>query len=190
VQPHSGADGNLVAFLAILAARVEAPILAELGHKDPAKVAREDWAHIRQAFGNQRLLALDCYSGGHLTPGYRHNVSSLLFDAHAYTVDPTTKLLDLDQLRAHVHAVRPLILLAGYSAYSRKLNFARLREMADEVGAVLMVDMAHFAGLVAGQVFKGEYNPVPYAHVVTSTTHKTLRGPRGGLVLCTTEFAD
>src|SRR5436309_1423186 len=81
-------------------------------------------------------------------------------------------------------------LLAGYSAYSRKIDFAKMREIADEVGAVLMVDMAHFAGLVAGGVFEGNYNPVPFAHVVTTTTHKTLRGPRGGMILCTSEFAE
>jgi glycine hydroxymethyltransferase len=83
-----------------------------------------------------------------------------------------------------------LILLAGYSAYPRKLNFAKMREMAVEVGAILMVDMAHFAGLVAGKVFTGDYDPVPHAHIVTSTTHKTLRGPRGGLVLCKQEFTE
>jgi glycine hydroxymethyltransferase len=108
----------------------------------------------------------------------------------SYTVDRESKLINLDQLRQQLHEVRPLILLAGYSAYPRKLNFAKMRELADEVGAVLMVDMAHFAGLVAGKVFSGEYNPIPYAHVVTSTTHKTLRGPRGGLVLCQQEFAE
>jgi len=86
--------------------------------------------------------------------------------------------------------VRPLILLAGYSAYPRKINFKRMREIADKVGAVFMVDMAHFAGLVAGKVFTGEYDPVPWSHVVTSTTHKTLRGPRAGLVLSTSEFAE
>src|SRR5207302_1971455 len=86
--------------------------------------------------------------------------------------------------------IKPLILLAGYSAYSRNIDFAKLREIADEVGAVLMVDMAHFAGLVAGKVFTGNYDPVRWAHVVTTTTHKTLRGPRGGMVLCTAEFAD
>ena len=106
-----------------------------------------------------------------------------MFDARSYTVDRATGLLDLDALRAQVHEVRPLILLAGYSAYPRKIDFARMREIADEVGATFMVDMAHFAGLVAGKVFTGAYDPVPHAHVVTSTTHKTLRGPRGGLVL-------
>jgi len=86
--------------------------------------------------------------------------------------------------------LKPTILLAGYSAYPRKINFAKMRELADEVGAVFMVDMAHFAGLVAGKVFTGDYNPVPHAHVVTSTTHKTLRGPRGGIILCKKEFAE
>ncbi len=100
-----------------------------------------------------------------------------------------SKLIDLDKLRAQIHEVKPLILLAGYSAYPRKLNFAKMREMADEVGAVFMVDMAHFAGLVAGKVFTGDYDPVAHAHVVTSTTHKTLRGPRGGLILSNEEFA-
>jgi glycine hydroxymethyltransferase len=190
VQPHSGADANLVAFLAILSARVEAPMLAELELTDPSKVARADWNRIREAFHNQRLLGMDYYSGGHLTHGYRHNVSSQLFDAYTYAVDPQTKLVDYDALRQQIHEIKPLILLAGYSAYSRKLNFATMRALADEVGAVFMVDMAHFAGLVAGKVFTGDYDPVAHAQVVTSTTHKTLRGPRGGIVLCTDEFAE
>jgi glycine hydroxymethyltransferase len=189
VQPHSGADANLVAFLAILSARVQAPALAALDTENPQEVSREDWAKVREAFHNQRLLALDYYSGGHLTHGYRHNISSQLFDVYSYSVEPESKLLDLDKLREQIHEVKPLILLAGYSAYPRKINFARMRELADEVGAVFMVDMAHFAGLVAGGVFTGDYNPVTFAHVVTSTTHKTLRGPRGGLVLCKEEFA-
>ena len=95
VQPHSGADANLVAFLAILAARVEAPLAAKVGQKDLAKWTREDWARLRSAFGGQRLLALDYYSGGHLTHGYRHNLSSRLFDVHTYTVDGATGLIDL-----------------------------------------------------------------------------------------------
>jgi glycine hydroxymethyltransferase len=190
VQPHSGADANLVAFLAILSHKVQRPLLERLHIENVSTASREDWNNVRAALTNQRLLALDYYSGGHLTHGYRHNVSSWLFDVSTYTVDRESKLIDLDQVRKQLHEVRPLILLAGYSAYSRKLNFAKMRELADEVGAVLMVDMAHFAGLVAGKVFTGDYNPVPYAHVVTSTTHKTLRGPRGGLVLCQQEFAE
>jgi glycine hydroxymethyltransferase len=190
VQPHSGADANLVAFLSILLAKVEKPQLVDLGQEDPAKLSRQDWEKVRQAVHNQRLLSLDYYSGGHLTHGYRHNISSQLFDVYTYTVDPKTNLIDLDQLRTQLHEIRPLILLAGYSAYPRKLNFAKMRELADEVGAVLMVDMAHFAGLVAGKVFTGDYDPVPHAHIVTSTTHKTLRGPRGGIVLCKQELAE
>jgi glycine hydroxymethyltransferase len=190
VQPHSGADANLVAFLSILSAKVQRPLLNELGLEDPSKASREDWAKVRAAVHNQRLLSLDYYSGGHLTHGYRHNISSHLFDVYTYSVDRQTYRIDLDQLRRQLHEVRPLVLLAGYSAYPRKLNFAKMRELADEVGAVLMVDMAHFAGLVAGKAFSGDYDPVPHAHIVTSTTHKTLRGPRGGLVLCKQEFAE
>jgi glycine hydroxymethyltransferase len=190
VQPHSGADANLVAFLSILSAKVQKPVLAEFGLEDPSKASREDWQKVREAVHNQRLLSLDYYSGGHLTHGYRHNISSHLFDVYTYTVNPATGLIDLDQLRTQLHEVRPLILLAGYSAYPRKLNFARMRELADEVGAVLMVDMAHFAGLVAGKVFTGDFDPIPHAHVVTTTTHKTLRGPRGGMVLCKEEYVE
>lgn len=190
VQPHSGADANLVAFTAILSAKIQAPLLKSLGESNPVKLSREQWQQVRSAMHGQRLLAMDYYSGGHLTHGYRHNFSSQLFDVYSYRVDPQTCVLDLDRLRRQVNEVKPLILLAGYSAYSRKLNFAKLREMADEAGAVLMVDMAHFAGLVAGKVFTGDFDPVAHAHVVTSTTHKTLRGPRGGIVLCKQEFAE
>lgn len=190
VQPHSGADANLVAFCAILAAKVEQPLIENLGKTDPREVSKEDWQKIREKMNNQKLLALDYYSGGHLTHGYRYNFSSQLFDVYSYTVNKESKRLEIEEIRKQVHEVKPLILLVGYSAYSRKINFAKMREIADEVGAVLMVDMAHFAGLVAGGVFTGEYNPIPYAHVVTTTTHKTLRGPRGGMVLCKKEFAE
>lgn len=190
VQPHSGADANMVAFLAILAETVQAPKLAELGEPNPAKLERALWNQVRAALQNQRLLALDYYSGGHLTHGYRFNLSGALFDAYSYGVDPETGLVNLDHLAAQAKEVRPRILLAGYSAYPRKLNFAKMRQIADDVGATFMVDMAHFAGLVAGKAFQGDYDPVAHAHVVTSTTHKTLRGPRGGLVLCKKEFAE
>jgi glycine hydroxymethyltransferase len=190
VQPHSGIDANLVAFLAVLATRVEAGVIEKFGQKNAAALTDDEWAELRELVLNQRLLGMDYYSGGHLTHGYRFNVSARLFDARKYTVDPVTKLLDLDAVRAQAQHVRPLILLAGYSAYTRLIDFAALREIADEVGAVLMVDMAHFAGLVAGKVFTGNYDPVPHAHIVTTTTHKTLRGPRGGMVLCQPEFVD
>lgn len=189
VQPHSGADANLVAFLAILAQTVEAPALESLGLTDPSKVPASDWHKIREQLHGQRLLAMDYYSGGHLTHGYRHNYSSRLFEVSSYGVDRGSKLLDLAAVAAQARQVRPRVLLAGYSAYSRLINFAELRQIADEVGAVLMVDMAHFAGLVAGGVFTGDYEPVAHAQVVTSTTHKTLRGPRGGFVLSGEGFA-
>lgn len=190
VQPHSGADANMIAYWAILTARVETPALEELGDMNPSHLSREDWDTIRAKLGNQRLMGLDYYSGGHLTHGYRFNVSAQMFDAYTYTVNRETGLLDYDELEAMAKEVKPLILLAGYSAYPRAINFRRMREIADKVGAVFMVDMAHFAGLVAGGVFEGDFNPVPHAHVVTTTTHKTLRGPRGGMILCKQEFAE
>ncbi|MBD3316287.1 MAG: glycine hydroxymethyltransferase [Chitinivibrionales bacterium] len=189
VQPHSGADANLIAYWAILNTRIETPSLEELGETNPSKLSREDWNRLREKLGNQKLLGMDYYSGGHLTHGYRHNVSAQMFDAYSYGVNRETGLLDYDELERAALEIKPFILLAGYSAYPRKIDFARMRSIADKVGAVFMVDMAHFAGLVAGGVFRDEFNPIPHAHVVTSTTHKTLRGPRGGLVLCTEEFA-
>lgn len=189
VQGHSGADANLIAYWAILNARITEPAIQSLGETNPAKMSREDWNKVRAAVGNQRLMGLDYYSGGHLTHGYRFNLSAQMFDAYSYTVSEDTGLLDYDDIERQVMEVEPLILLAGYSAYPRRINFKRMREIADKVGAVFMVDMAHFAGLVAGGVFAGEFNPVEHAHIATATTHKTLRGPRGGLVLCKEEFA-
>ncbi|MDC7222693.1 MAG: glycine hydroxymethyltransferase [Spirochaetales bacterium] len=190
VQPHAGADANLIAYLAILNARIEVPALEKIGDMNPSHLSQEDWNKIRAELGNQRLLGLDYYSGGHLTHGYRHNVSAQLFDAYTYTVDKETGLLDYDAIEEMAMEIKPLIFLTGYSAYPRKVNFKRMREIADKCGAVFMVDMAHFAGLVAGGVFEGDFNPFPHAQVVTTTTHKTLRGPRGGMVLCDEEFAE
>jgi len=190
VQPHCGADANLMAYWAILQTRVENPALARLGKEKLYDLSDAEWSELRGTLGNQRLLGFDYYSGGHLTHGYRLNLSARMFDVHTYAVDRETKLLDYDAIEAQAREVRPLILLAGYSAYPRRIDFKRMRAIADSVGAVLMVDMAHFAGLVAGKAFKGEFDPVPHAHVVTTTTHKTLRGPRAGMVLSTKEFAD
>jgi glycine hydroxymethyltransferase len=190
VQPHSGADANLIAYWAILNTRVELPELEALKETNPSHLSQADWNALRQKIGNQRLLGMDYYSGGHLTHGYRHNVSAQMFDAYTYGVSKETGLLDYDALEKMALDIKPLILLAGYSAYPRAINFKRLRHIADKINAVLMVDMAHFAGLVAGGVFTGDFNPVPHAQVVTTTTHKTLRGPRGGMVLCTKEFAE
>jgi glycine hydroxymethyltransferase len=190
VQPHSGADANLIAYWAILETRVGVPGLEKFGEKNPAQLPPDKWNQLRQELGNQRLLGLDYYSGGHLTHGYCFNVLARMFDVHSYAVDRETGLLDYAAIERQAREVKPLILLAGYSAYPRRIDFKRMRQIADAVGAVLMVDMAHFAGLVAGKVFEGDFDPVAHAHVVTSTTHKTLRGPRGGLVLCTDEFKE
>lgn len=190
VQPHSGADANLVALWAILIQRIQNPLMEKMGKKSLDELTAEEYETIRQLLINQKLMGMSLNSGGHLTHGYRHNISSKMMKAVLYDVDPKTELLDYQALAKQVEREKPTILLAGYSAHPRRLNFAKFREIADSVGAVLLVDMAHFSGLVAGGVFKGEYNPIPYAHVVTSTTHKTLRGPRGGFILCKQEFCD
>ena len=134
----------------------------------------------------ETLLGMDLSAGGHLTHGSKVNFSGRLFESASYGVDVETGLLDYDALRMAAEAARPRVIVAGGSAYSRTIDFARFREVADSVGARLMVDMAHFAGLVAGHAFP---SPVPHADIVTSTTHKTLRGPRGGLILCREEHA-
>lgn len=189
VQPHSGIDANLVAFWAVLSQRVELPALERLGAKAATELTAEDWETLRRELGNQKMMGMALDAGGHLTHGFRPNISGKMFQYSNYTVDPETLRLDYDQVRDSVLAERPLLLIAGYSSYSRRINFRIMREIADEAGAVLMVDMAHFAGLVAGKVFTGDDDPVAHAQIVTSTTHKTLRGPRGGFVLCSEEFA-
>jgi len=155
VQPHSGAQANMAAYLAV----------AKTG---------------------DTLLGLALPHGGHLTHGSPVNFSGTLFRAVAYGVREDTGLIDYDQLRDVARKERPRIIVGGGSAYARIVDFAAMRAVADEVGAVLIVDMAHFAGLVAGGVYP---SPVPHAQIVTTTTHKTLRGPRGGMILCTAEYA-
>lgn len=190
VQPHSGADANMVAFWSILVHRIQNKEIEKLGKKSLDELSVAEYEKIRQLMLNQKILGMSLNSGGHLTHGYRHNISSKMMQAYHYDVDPKTELLDYDVLAKQALEVKPTILLAGYSAHPRRLNFAKMREIADSVGAVLMVDMAHFAGLVAGKAFQGDYDPIPFADIVTSTTHKTLRGPRGGFVLCRQEYAE
>jgi glycine hydroxymethyltransferase len=155
VQPHSGAQANMAAYLAV-------------------------------AKPGDTLLGLALPHGGHLTHGSPVNFSGTLFRAVAYGVHEDTGLIDYDQLRDVARKERPRIIIGGGSAYARIVDFATMRTVADEVGAVFVVDMAHFAGLVAGGVYP---SPVPHAQIVTTTTHKTLRGPRGGMILCTAEYA-
>ena len=190
VQPHSGIDANLVAYWAILADRVEVPYLKKFEKRQVNDLNDAEWAELRAAFGNQRMLGMSLDAGGHLTHGFRPNISGKMFDQRSYGVDAATGQIDYDALRATAKEFKPLVIVGGYSAYPRKVNFRIMREIADEVGATFMVDMAHFAGLVAGKVFTGDFDPIPHAHIVTTTTHKSLRGPRGGAVLCGPELSD
>jgi glycine hydroxymethyltransferase len=155
VQPHSGAQANMAAYLAV-------------------------------AKPGDALLGLALPHGGHLTHGSPVNFSGTLFRATAYGVREDTGRIDYDQLRDIARKERPRIIVGGGSAYARIVDFPAMRSVADEVGATLVVDMAHFAGLVAGGVYP---SPVPHAQIVTTTTHKTLRGPRGGLILCVADLA-
>ena len=152
------------------------------------------WANVQPHSGSQAnmavymalmepgdtLMGMDLAAGGHLTHGSRVNFSGKLYKVVSYGVRPDTELIDLEEVRRLALEHRPKVIVAGASAYPRFWDFKAFREIADEVGAYLVVDMAHFAGLVAAGLHP---NPLPYAHVVTSTTHKTLRGPRGGLIL-------
>ncbi len=132
------------------------------------------------------VMGLDLACGGHLTHGLKINFSGKLYNMVSYKVDPKTELIDMDEVERVAVEHKPKMIIAGYSAYSRVLDFKRFRAICDKVGALLFVDMAHFAGLVAAGLHP---NPVEYAEFVTSTTHKTLRGPRGGIILCKAEFA-
>jgi len=133
------------------------------------------------------VLGMRLDQGGHLTHGSHVNFSGMLYRFVAYGVDPETEYVDMDDVRRMAREERPKLIVAGYSAYSRILDWAAFREIAEEVGAILMVDAAHIIGLIAGRAHP---NPTPHAHVVTATTHKALRGPRGGIVLCEEQFAE
>src|ERR687894_717710 len=155
VQPHSGAQANSAAYMALL---------------EPG----------------DRILGMKLDHGGHLTHGMRINFSGLYFDIVAYGVREEDSRLDMDELQQLAEDARPKLILAGWSAYPRQLAFQRFREIADSVGAILMADMAHFAGLVAAEQHP---SPIPYCDVVTTTTHKTLGGARGGMIMCREEYA-
>ena len=132
------------------------------------------------------ILGLDLSHGGHLTHGHKLSFSGKLYRAAFYGVEKESETIDYDKLQAIAEREKPKLLIGGGSAYPRTIDFARMRQIADSVGAFLLIDMAHFAGLVAGGVHP---SPVPHAHIVTTTTHKTLRGPRSGLILCQQQFA-
>jgi glycine hydroxymethyltransferase len=158
VQPYSGSPANLAAYTALIGKKAE----------------------------NRRILGLALSEGGHLTHGHSVSVTSRFFEAHHYSVDRDTHLLDYDAIAARAREVRPAVLVAGATCYPRQIDFARMAAIAAEVGARLLCDIAHIAGLVAGGAHP---SPLPHADVVSSTTHKTLRGPRGGLLLCRAEHA-
>jgi glycine hydroxymethyltransferase len=133
-----------------------------------------------------KILGLDLANGGHLTHGHKLNFSGKLYQVAGYKVRADTEVIDYDELEAQAVAEQPKMIIGGGSAYPRTFDFARMRAIADKVGAYFLVDMAHFAGLVAGEAHP---SPIPHAHIVTTTTHKTLRGPRAGMILCMQEFA-
>jgi glycine hydroxymethyltransferase len=149
VQPHSGANANLAAFMAMMKP-------------------------------GDSFISLNLASGGHLSHGMKLNASAIFYKPDHYELDPKTEQIDFNSVRAKAKELRPKAILCGYSAYSRTIDFAKFREIADEVGALLMADVAHIAGLIVAGVHP---SPFPHAHVVTTTTHKTLRGPRGGMIL-------
>lgn len=190
VQPHSGADANLVAFWAILTQRIQNKEIEKLGKKTALELSQQEYEKIRELMLSQKLMGMSIDSGGHLTHGFRMNVSSKIFHAVPYNVDSVTELLDYKALKEQAQKEKPTILIAGYSSYPRLIDFAKMKEIADSVGAVLMADIAHFSGLVAGGVLTGDFNPVGFCDIITSTTHKTLRGPRGGVVMCTKEYKE
>ena len=154
VQPHSGAQANMAAFMSVM---------------EPGDT----------------FLGLELSQGGHLSHGSPVNMSGKWFNATSYQVNRNTGLVDYDEMEAQAKKHRPKLIIGGASAYSRDWDYKRMREIADEVGAMLMIDMAHPAGLIAAGLLE---NPTKYAHIVTSTTHKTLRGPRGGVILIGKDF--
>ncbi|MFD1830237.1 MULTISPECIES: serine hydroxymethyltransferase [Streptomyces] len=167
--------------------RVKALFGAEAANVQPHSGAQANAAAMFALLDpGDTILGLDLAHGGHLTHGMRINFSGKLYDVVAYHVDAATGLVDMEEVERLAKERRPKLIIAGWSAYPRQLDFAAFRRIADEVGALLMVDMAHFAGLVAAGLHP---NPVPYADVVTTTTHKTLGGPRGGVILSKQEYA-
>ncbi|MEW1847177.1 serine hydroxymethyltransferase [Nonomuraea angiospora] len=167
--------------------RVKALFGAEAANVQPHSGAQANAAAMAALLEpGDTILGLDLAHGGHLTHGMRINFSGRLYDVVAYHVRESDHLVDLDEVERLAREHRPRLIIAGWSAYPRHLDFAAFRRIADEVGAYLMVDMAHFAGLVAAGLHP---SPVPHAHITTTTTHKTLGGPRGGVILSTGELA-
>lgn len=158
---------------------------AKYANIQPHSGSSANMAVIRTLINHgDKILSMDLNNGGHLTHGFKSSFSGIDYDAYFYSLNSETEMLDYDEIERLATEIKPKLIIAGASAYSRIIDFKRFREIADKVGAYLMVDMAHIAGLVAGKVHP---SPVPYADVITSTTHKTLRGPRGGIILTNSE---
>jgi len=167
--------------------RAKALFGAEHANVQPHSGAQANMAaFFSQLTPGDTILGMDLAHGGHLTHGSRVNFSGIFFNVVSYGVRPDTETIDYDQVVQRAREHKPKMIIAGASAYPRQIDFARFAEIAKEVGAIFLTDMAHYAGLVAGGVYD---SPVPYADIVTTTTHKTLRGPRGGLILCKSSFA-
>lgn len=167
--------------------RAKALFGAEHANVQPHSGAQANMAaFFSQLAPGDTILGMDLAHGGHLTHGSRVNFSGIFFNVVSYGVRPDTETIDYDQVVQRAREHKPKMIIAGASAYPRQINFAKFAEIAKEVGAIFLTDMAHYAGLVAGGVYD---SPVPYADIVTTTTHKTLRGPRGGLILCKSSFA-
>ncbi len=163
-------------------ARAQKLFSAEYANVQPHSGSQANMAvYFAAAKPGDTIMGMDLSCGGHLTHGSIVNFSGFIFRSTSYQTDPKTGWLDYNHIEQQAKKQKPRLLIAGYSAYPRTLDFKNFRQIADQVGATLIVDMAHFAGLVAGNVHS---SPIPYADFVTSTTHKTLRGPRGGLILC------
>jgi glycine hydroxymethyltransferase len=167
--------------------RAKALFGAEHANVQPHSGAQANMAaFFSQLAPGDTILGMDLAHGGHLTHGSRVNFSGIFFNVVSYGVRPDTETIDYDQVAERAREHKPKMIIAGASAYPRQIDFAKFAEIAKEVGAIFLTDMAHYAGLVAGGVYD---SPVPYADIVTTTTHKTLRGPRGGLILCKSSFA-
>jgi glycine hydroxymethyltransferase len=168
--------------------RVKALFGAEHANVQPHSGTQANFAaYFAMVQPGDKIMGLSLSHGGHLSHGHPVNFSGMYFEVVPYEVDPETRTLNYDVLEAQVLKEKPKLLVAGASAYSRTLDFPRLREICDKAECLLMVDMAHIAGLIAAGIHP---SPVPYADIVTSTTHKTLRGPRGGFILSTAEHAE
>lgn len=187
LQPNSGSEANLIAYRAIVNEFIVNKYLKDKGIKAINKLSEEEYQEIRELSIKGKALSLSLANGGHLTHGFPRNISSFMFNFSHYGLNDKNEDIDYDALRKQANEIKPLILIAGASAFPKNINFKIMKEIADECGAILMADMAHISGLTAGKVLEDNYNPTKWADIITSSTHKTFRGPRGGMILTNRE---